>query len=204
MTTPAKICLGLMMLMHTGTAALSENNLASEEIVNALRGEPVQATRSLTGSTSTGNAISDDDRGFLNGLNTRGLRVETLTKVSNIIDNSDLPSLDMEIVFEFNSTEIREESLANLDALGSALSNDALAGAQIMLNGHTDAKGSETYNLELSQRRAESVMQYLLEAGVKPAQLTARGYGEYQPIASNVTPEGRAENRRVELRVLND
>ena len=104
----------------------------------------------------------------------------------------------MEIVFEFNSTEIREESLANLDALGSALSNDALAGAQIMLNGHTDAKGSETYNLELSQKRAESVRSRLIsEYGIAADRLIAIGFGEERLKDPNAP--GSVVNRRVEV-----
>jgi len=73
---------------------------------------------------------------------------------------------------------------------------------RIEVQGHTDSTGSERYNLQLSQRRAEAVREYLIAQGVAPGQVEARGYGEMQPIADNSTAEGRARNRRVVMRVL--
>jgi outer membrane protein OmpA-like peptidoglycan-associated protein len=71
---------------------------------------------------------------------------------------------------------------------------------KVEIAGHTDWTGSDAYNLKLSNARADAVMQYLISKGVKADNLTARGYGETQPIADNNTDEGRAKNRRVELR----
>lgn len=68
--------------------------------------------------------------------------------------------------------------------------------------GHTDSAGNDQLNLGLSERRAYTVRDYLISRGVSPASLTARGYGESEPIADNVTAEGKAENRRVELRII--
>lgn len=70
---------------------------------------------------------------------------------------------------------------------------------RIEVRGHTDSVGSDAYNQKLSERRAKAVMDYLIAAGVSARKLTSRGLGESQPIASNDTPEGRAENRRVTL-----
>ncbi|WP_372716897.1 OmpA family protein [Immundisolibacter sp.] len=67
--------------------------------------------------------------------------------------------------------------------------------------GHTDSIGSEMYNEALSQRRVDSVRTYLIQKGVDGSRMTARGYGESQPVADNATAEGRAQNRRVELRI---
>ena len=72
---------------------------------------------------------------------------------------------------------------------------------RIEVAGHTDSQGSEIDNLGLSDRRAKTVFDYLFLYGVDPKRLTFRGYGETQPIADNETAEGRAINRRVELRV---
>jgi OOP family OmpA-OmpF porin len=71
----------------------------------------------------------------------------------------------------------------------------------VEIQGHTDNTGPAEYNLMLSQKRAESAMNYLVDKGVDPARLTAKGYGFEQPVASNDTKEGRAKNRRVEFRV---
>jgi OOP family OmpA-OmpF porin len=75
-------------------------------------------------------------------------------------------------------------------------------GLRIELQGHTDSVGADRYNQQLSQQRAESVREYLLGQGVSAAQVVARGYGESQPIATNGTPDGRAQNRRVVMKVL--
>ena len=75
------------------------------------------------------------------------------------------------------------------------------ADLSIEVAGHTDARGPDAYNLDLSRRRAETVRRYLLDRGVTNV-LTARGYGEREPIADNGTETGRAENRRVVLKVL--
>jgi outer membrane protein OmpA-like peptidoglycan-associated protein len=73
---------------------------------------------------------------------------------------------------------------------------------RVEISGHTDSVGSETYNQGLSQRRAQSVMNYLIQRGISAARMQAVGYGEYQPVASNGTREGRRQNRRIEFKVL--
>ena len=74
---------------------------------------------------------------------------------------------------------------------------------RIEVGGHTDSRGSDALNLRLSQRRAESVLEYLAQAGVSRSRLSAVGYGEARPVASNDNETGRALNRRVEFVVLN-
>ena len=69
----------------------------------------------------------------------------------------------------------------------------------VLVEGHTDSKGPDDANMALSQARAESVRAYLVSRGVKPARISAVGRGEAQPVATNDTPEGRANNRRVEI-----
>jgi OOP family OmpA-OmpF porin len=69
----------------------------------------------------------------------------------------------------------------------------------VVAEGHTDSIGSVSYNLKLSERRANSVRDYLITQGVPADRLEAKGFGKSQPVASNDTPEGRAMNRRVEL-----
>jgi OmpA-OmpF porin, OOP family len=73
--------------------------------------------------------------------------------------------------------------------------------AMFEVAGHTDSMGSDEYNLGLSQRRVDSVRTYLVQKGVDSSRMSARGYGESQPVADNGTAEGRAQNRRVELRI---
>jgi OOP family OmpA-OmpF porin len=73
---------------------------------------------------------------------------------------------------------------------------------EVEIAGYADSSGSEAFNMQLTQRRAESVRRYLIAGGIESYRLVAKGYGEADPIASNDTPEGRAKNRRVELHGL--
>ncbi|HEY8537955.1 MAG TPA: OmpA family protein, partial [Steroidobacteraceae bacterium] len=102
--------------------------------------------------------------------------------------------------FELNSARLTPSSREVLDAVAADLKK--YPRLRIELQGHTDSTGSDSYNLDLSQRRAEAVRDYLIEQGVSPQQLTAKGYGETEPIADNSTAAGRAANRRVVMRVL--
>lgn len=89
---------------------------------------------------------------------------------------------------------------AILDDIANSMKNQS--NIRVEIGGHTDSNGSDTYNQMLSQERAESVRQYLISHGVESARLTAQGYGESKPVASNDTAEGRAENRRVEFKLI--
>ena len=111
------------------------------------------------------------------------------------------------VQFEFNSSDIKDESMAELGRAAAAIRNSIAnrPGISIEVQGHSDAIGSESYNQTLSERRAASVRDYV--ASVEPSiadALTTRGYGESQPIADNDTEEGRAQNRRVEFVVSGD
>ncbi len=103
------------------------------------------------------------------------------------------------VVFETNKAELLPESIPVLDGAVSTLKR--YPDLKIEVAGHTDSQGSDAYNLDLSKRRAATVLKYLQDNGVTNA-LSSRGYGERQPIASNTTTEGRQTNRRVVLRVL--
>ena len=88
-----------------------------------------------------------------------------------------------------------------LDQVASAL--HAQPELLVEIQGHTDSIGSDSYNLNLSRKRAEAVKAYLVSKGLAHSSLTAQGYGKTKPIASNATAEGRAQNRRVEFVVTN-
>jgi OOP family OmpA-OmpF porin len=104
------------------------------------------------------------------------------------------------VEFDNNAASLKPESLSVLDGVADDLRKHPRL--RVELQGHTDSRGADAYNLNLSQRRALSVRDYLVGRGVNPDQLVAKGYGETQPIADNDTPEGRAENRRVVMSVL--
>ena len=104
------------------------------------------------------------------------------------------------VTFESGSARIAPESFAVLDAVAARLK--ANPGVKVEIAGHTDNSGLAETNRALSQRRAEMVMTYLVSKGVPAASLTARGYGPDKPVADNASADGRAQNRRVELRLV--
>jgi outer membrane protein OmpA-like peptidoglycan-associated protein len=101
--------------------------------------------------------------------------------------------------FDFDSAELRPDSLPTLDQAVLLLGDNR--DILVVTEGHTDSLGSAEYNQDLSVRRAEAVYRYLVNRGIAPERLSVRGFGETQPVASNETEAGRAQNRRVELRV---
>ena len=103
--------------------------------------------------------------------------------------------------FATASHRILRRSHGMLDEMAALILQKPELG-RVSVEGHTDSRGSERYNQRLSERRAQSVMEYLVEAGVEAERLEAHGYGESRPISSNDTATGRAENRRVEFRLV--
>jgi len=101
------------------------------------------------------------------------------------------------IQFEFDSSVLKTESYSILDRLSSELRE---SGATVTLDGHASAEGTEAYNMTLSQDRANSVKQYLVNSGVDAAKVNTQAFGESAPISSNATEEGRVLNRRVEIK----
>lgn len=104
------------------------------------------------------------------------------------------------IFYDFDKATLRTESTAELERLIKLLTD--LPNMKIEISGHTDSKGSDEYNKKLSQLRAQSVVDYLVQKGIDKNRLTAKGYGESKPIASNDTEEGMQLNRRTEFEIL--
>lgn len=104
------------------------------------------------------------------------------------------------VFFDFDKATLRPLSKTELDKL-IAFMND-YPSVKIEISGHTDSKGSDAYNLKLSDDRSQSVVNYLVKNGIANERLTFKGYGETQPIATNDTDEGRQQNRRVEAKIL--
>ncbi|ACU07213.1 OmpA/MotB domain protein [Flavobacteriaceae bacterium 3519-10] len=101
--------------------------------------------------------------------------------------------------FGFDSSELTSAAKTNLDKLAQVLKNNM--DTNINIYGHTDSKGTDAYNLSLSERRAAAVRSYLISQGVASSRMLTMGVGEKEPVASNDTDAGRAENRRVEFAI---
>ena len=108
-------------------------------------------------------------------------------------------TFDSGLMFDFDSDVLRTESKKNLDNLASSL--NSFGDSKLMLVGHTDDKGADAYNLDLSRRRSASVAAYLESRGVSASRVQLAGRGETEPIAPNDTEAGRQMNRRVEVAI---
>lgn len=126
---------------------------------------------------------------------TAGTGIEVTREGDNLILN--MPS---NVTFAVDSSAIDPEFQTTLGSVANTLSQYEKSYVDVL--GHTDSTGSDQYNQSLSERRAVSVSNFLSNSGVQSARLATKGYGESQPIASNSTEDGRAANRRVELKIV--
>jgi len=158
--------------------------------------------------TAQGESISlslDGDTILINGSTAiAGDPQEAGNGVVHTLDNVLVPPLQAlntlvsanPILFALGSAEIQPESFSTLDALVDILEPSNVS---VSINGHTDSTGDPVLNQNLSQDRARSVLNYLVANGIEESRLSANGFGPDQPVASNDTEEGRAQNRRIEF-----
>jgi OmpA-OmpF porin, OOP family len=104
-----------------------------------------------------------------------------------------------DVLFDFDKSNVKPEAAAILDRLVVFMNENKDKRAN--LSGHTDNIGTEAYNQALSERRVNSVKDYVVKKGVDSSRVSGQGFGESKPIADNKTQEGRAKNRRVEIKV---
>lgn len=168
-------------------------------------GDGVPDSRDACPDTPRGAEVDDkgceldgDGDGVVNSKdrcpNTRaGARIDVYG--CEIKDKIELPGVQ----FELNSATLIPASTRVLSDAAQTLKNNPDINVEVA--GHTDSTGAASYNQSLSQRRAEAVSQFLVDRGVAASRMSTRGYGEAEPIADNSTKEGRAMNRRVELKV---
>ena len=103
------------------------------------------------------------------------------------------------VLFDVNSAALKANAQTTLTQMAEVMVN--YPETDILVKGHTDSKGSESYNQELSERRSKAVTNYLITKGIPTSRITAVGFGETMPVASNDTSEGRQQNRRVEIEI---
>lgn len=108
-------------------------------------------------------------------------------------------TFDSGILFSFDSAQLTADAQSNLRKLADSLKTEALT--NVMIVGHTDSDGSDSYNQQLSERRGRSAEDYLASLDVASSRLASRGRGESEPITSNATDDGRRQNRRVEVAI---
>src|SRR3954454_16534264 len=167
--------LAVGLTLFSGLAFAAEQRSAND-IINALRAPRV--TRGLTTSPADAARAADETQ-FIDALRnrpTRSLSTEERDKIASIASSK--PKIDLEINFEYNSAVIGSKAMPQVTELGKALTSEDLKGRTFILSGFTDAKGSETYNQGLSERRADAVKQFLSEKyGIEAGNLVTVGYG---------------------------
>ena len=190
---PWGILTGALLMVATAIPSHAQG-LKESDIVSKL-GVKAPLTRSLTGPKK----FSAEEEAFIKRMGTRGIKIKPAEKkqLDEIIAKHDLPKIDFEINFEFDSARIKQSSIPELIELSKALKNPKLGEAKVMLIGHTDAKGSNSYNQDLSERRAHSVASFLQDLGIKSGRLVPLGFGEDRLKNPNDPEAG--ENRRVEV-----
>ncbi len=142
--------------------------------------------------------ITDDDG--LTATNSVRINVTAPVSAPPPLTTRGVPITLGDLYFGFDSAQLLAEADGPLSTLVRELQGDP--DLQVRVSGHTDSSGPEEYNLLLSERRAISVASYLRSRGIEASRIEQRGYGESNPMADNATREGRTQNRRVELQIL--
>jgi len=137
------------------------------------------------------------------------LNLDSLTKAGYKEIHKDLYLLPIEIgqvfrlnnvFFDFDKWDLRPESFIELNRVVQLLNDNPAI--EIEMSAHTDSRGTDEYNFVLSDKRAKSVMDYIISQGISTSRITSHGYGESKPVATNDTDEGRQLNRRVEFKII--
>jgi len=180
-------------------AALAADEVTEDQILRALTPAKKPLTRGLSIGGSAEPAANTAQSKFVTsvrGRSTRSLSANEREEIAAIVQ--DKPKIDLEITFDYNSADISAKSIPSVQALGRALSNAELKGSTFVVAGHTDAAGTEEYNQNLSERRADAIKKYLIDKyGINGSDLVTVGYGKSklkdpsQPLAE--------VNRRVQV-----
>jgi outer membrane protein OmpA-like peptidoglycan-associated protein len=183
--------------MTAGLAVAADNNASADQILNALQPKPL--TRGLSAAPQVDPSIKAREISFVDSLRNRKTRSLSLGERQEIAEiASAKPKIDLDIQFDYDSAEISKTSLSAVQELGKALSNPTLKGSTFVVAGHTDAIGSEAYNQDLSERRADTIKRYLTEKyGINGTDLVTVGYGKSRLKDPNAPMD--PINRRVQV-----
>jgi len=201
-TVLSAVTLGAALCVACGIAR-AEDNVTEDQILHALtpvKKAPLTRGLSLGPQTEQADpAAAATEAKFvqtIRGRASRSLSVTEREEIATIAKTK--PNIDLEITFDYNSAQISQKSLPSVQALGHALTSADLKGSTFIVAGHTDAAGSDAYNQDLSERRADSIKRYLVEKyAIAAGDLVTVGYGKSklkdpsQPLAE--------VNRRVQV-----
>jgi outer membrane protein OmpA-like peptidoglycan-associated protein len=179
--------------------AVAGDDVTEDQIVRALAPVKKPLTRGLSIGPPADPAVVAEQGRFvekIRGRSTRSLSISEREEIAAIA--KDKPNIDLEITFEYNSADISSKSLPAVQTLGRALTNPDLKGSTFIVAGHTDAAGGESYNQDLSERRADSIKRYLTDKyGIAGSDLVTVGYGKSK-LKDPAQPMAEV-NRRVQV-----
>jgi outer membrane protein OmpA-like peptidoglycan-associated protein len=177
----------ILVSVFLATSVAAQTKLSGEDIARSLQG--LESKPRINGSLLRQRALD----------NIRANRNEQRINRAPLSEElNSLPQFTVEILFNFDSAVIRPESYRALGAIADALHNPVMLGHRFLIVGHTDAKGSRKYNLDLSQRRADAIREALVTTfRVRPTEIEAVGLGEEQ-LRDSARPDA-AVNRRVQI-----
>lgn len=187
-------------LSMTAGAATAGDTVSADRILDALKPK-AGVTRGLSATTQppVNAAAKVKEANFVDTLRNRKTRSLSLGERQEIAElAASKPKIDLEIQFDYNSADISQNSVSAVQELGKALSDSSLKGSTFVVAGHTDAIGSESYNQDLSERRADTIKKYLTEKyGIAGGNLVSVGYGKTKPKDPSAPMD--PTNRRVQV-----
>jgi OmpA-OmpF porin, OOP family len=174
----------------------------AQQGMTAAQAADAKATQAGTAAQTAQTAAQTADRKAdtaNQGVQQANNRISTVeSRIANLSDNYTESAKEV-VMFKFNSSVLDTQSKSTLDGIASKAGN---TGFMIEIQGYTDSRGSEQYNVGLSQRRAEAVERYLVTKNIPLYRISIVGLGKEDPVADNKNEKGRAQNRRVEVRLL--
>ena len=189
-----------VLSITAGLALAGDPTISADQIVNALRPKPVMRGITVVPNTPQFDpAVQAKESALLDSVRNRAPRSLSLGEREQIAEiAATKPKIDLEIQFDYNSAEISRTAMPAVQELGKALTDPSLKGATLVVAGHTDGVGGNSFNQDLSERRAETIKRYLIDKyGLAGKNLIAVGYGKTKlKDAANPTD---AINRRVQV-----
>jgi outer membrane protein OmpA-like peptidoglycan-associated protein len=198
----------VLLIPLTLSACASLNNTEKGAIIGAAGGAAVGgAVGKATGSTARGAIIGAAVGGVAGAVIGRQMDQQAEELAADLegadverVGEGILINFPSGLLFDFDSSNLRSASRADLADLASSFGK--YEGRELMIVGHTDATGTDSYNMNLSRQRAQATADYLMSQGIPSSRIRVVGRGEEEPVASNDSAEGRQLNRRVEIAVF--
>jgi outer membrane protein OmpA-like peptidoglycan-associated protein len=200
------LTLAVLVPFAAGCSSLSQTQKGA--IIGAAGGGAVGAVvGNATGSTARGAIIGAAVGGVAGAIIGRQMEKQAEELAADLenakveqVGEGVLVTFDSGLLFDFDSDVVKGAAAENLRTLANSLKK--YPQSELLIVGHTDARGTDSYNMGLSDRRAASARAYLVAQGIDPSRIRTAGRGETEPVASNESDAGRAQNRRVEVAIF--